>query len=59
MKCPYCVDKDRNSFNTKVIDSRAYFEENKQRYYVERRRECLKCKTRFTTTEFSPRIKND
>jgi transcriptional repressor NrdR len=48
MKCPYC------SFDTKVVDKRES-EENATR----RRRECLKCKKRFTTyerVELSPLI---
>ena len=56
MKCPYCTDKTMNSYPTKVIDSRSWFDEARQRYYVERRRKCLHCEQRFTTKEFSPRI---
>ena len=39
MKCPYCSNK------TKVTDKRG------SPYGVRRRRECLKCKKRFTTHE--------
>lgn len=42
MKCPSCL-----SNNTKVVDSRDLDEENVTR----RRRECLKCKNRYTTYE--------
>ncbi|MBU4283598.1 MAG: transcriptional regulator NrdR [Nanoarchaeota archaeon] len=42
MKCPYC-----NSTKTKVTDKRDSEEEGITR----RRRECLKCKRRFTTYE--------
>ena len=42
MKCPYCGKE-----NTKVIDSRAAEENNA----IRRRRQCLKCKKRFTTYE--------
>lgn len=42
MKCPYC-----NYSESKVVDSRAT-EENTS---IRRRRECLKCKERFTTYE--------
>ena len=56
MKCPYCIDKTMNSYPTKVIDSRSWFDEVRRRYYVERRRECLHCKQRFTTKEFSPKV---
>ncbi len=40
MKCPYCGE-----IETKVIDSRDFGEG------VRRRRQCLKCKARFTTYE--------
>ena len=42
MKCPYCGEE-----NTKVIDSRPAEEYNA----IRRRRQCLKCKKRFTTYE--------
>ena len=42
MKCPYCGEE-----NTKVIDSRPAEENNA----IRRRRQCLKCKNRFTTYE--------
>ena len=42
MKCPYCDD-----MNTRVIDSRP-IEEGKS---IRRRRQCDKCKKRFTTYE--------
>ena len=43
MKCPFC------SFNEdKVIDSRSSNEDRS----VRRRRECIKCKRRFTTYEY-------
>ena len=42
MKCPYCGEE-----NTKVIDSRPAEENNA----IRRRRQCLKCKKRFTTYE--------
>jgi transcriptional repressor NrdR len=42
MKCPYCrIDNDR------VIDSRAC----QDGFAIRRRRECLKCKRRYTTYE--------
>lgn len=40
MKCPYCSDK-----NSRVTDKRESLEG------IRRRRECLKCKKRFTTYE--------
>ncbi|MBT3304567.1 transcriptional repressor NrdR [Candidatus Woesearchaeota archaeon] len=40
MRCPYCLSE-----NTKVVDKRD--SEN----FTKRRRECLKCKKRFTTHE--------
>lgn len=43
MKCPYCASK-----NNKVVDSRSSSEGNS----IRRRRECLKCKRRFTTYEY-------
>jgi len=43
MKCPYC-----GSSENKVIDSRIV----KDGKAVRRRRECLKCKRRFTTYEY-------
>jgi len=43
MKCPYCASK-----NDKVVDSRSSNEGNS----IRRRRECLKCKRRFTTYEY-------
>lgn len=42
MKCPYCGNK-----NNKVVDSR----ESLEGASVRRRRECIKCKRRFTTYE--------
>lgn len=42
MKCPYCRNSD-----TKVVDSRTTSDRNS----IRRRRECLKCKKRFTTYE--------
>ena len=42
MKSPYCGEE-----NTKVIDSRPAEENNA----IRRRRQCLKCKKRFTTYE--------
>ena len=42
MKCPYCGEE-----NTKVIDSSPAEENNA----IRRRRQCLKCKKRFTTYE--------
>ncbi len=42
MKCPYCSFKE-----TKVVDKR----ENETTHATRRRRECLKCKKRFTTHE--------
>lgn len=41
MKCPFCGTED-----TKVIDSR-----RNEDFSIRRRRECLKCKKRFTTYE--------
>jgi len=46
MRCPYCSSK-----NDSVIDSRA----SKNGSSVRRRRECLKCKRRFTTYEYVER----
>ena len=43
MKCPFCLSED-----DKVIDSRSSNEGKS----VRRRRECLKCKKRFTTYEY-------
>ena len=43
MKCPYCQRK-----NNKVVDSRL----SQNGKAVRRRRECLKCKRRFTTYEY-------
>ena len=42
MKCPYCNNKE-----TKVLDKR----ETEDLSVTRRRRECLKCKKRFTTYE--------
>ena len=42
VKCPYC-----NAFDTKVIDSRPADENSS----IRRRRQCEKCKKRFTTYE--------
>jgi len=43
MRCPYCGNK-----NDSVIDSRV----SKNASSVRRRRECVKCKRRFTTYEY-------
>lgn len=42
MRCPYCEHPE-----SRVIDSR----ESKTGFSIRRRRECLKCKKRFTTYE--------
>jgi transcriptional repressor NrdR len=42
MKCPEC-----DNFEDKVIETR----ESKERNYIRRRRECLRCGKRFTTYE--------
>lgn len=47
MRCPYCGNKKDS-----VIDSRM----SKNAASVRRRRECLKCKHRFTTYEYVERI---
>ena len=47
MKCPACHYKD-----TKVVDSR----ENAEATSIRRRRECLKCKKRFTTHEYVEQV---
>lgn len=47
MRCPYCGNK-----NDSVIDSRG----SKNGASVRRRRECLKCKRRFTTYEYVERV---
>ena len=47
MRCPYCGSK-----NDGVIDSRS----SRNGASVRRRRECLKCKHRFTTYEYVERV---
>ncbi len=47
MRCPYCGSK-----NDSVIDSRV----SRNASNVRRRRECLKCKKRFTTYEYVEKI---
>ena len=42
MRCPYC-----NSSESKVVDKRSANEKNS----IRRRRECLRCKKRYTTYE--------
>lgn len=42
MKCPECAN-----FEDKVVETR----ESKEKNYIRRRRECLKCGKRFTTYE--------
>ncbi|MDO9123284.1 MAG: transcriptional regulator NrdR, partial [Deltaproteobacteria bacterium] len=42
MKCPFC-----NHLESKVVDSRL----GKDKETIRRRRECLKCQKRFTTSE--------
>ncbi len=44
MKCPFC-----NHTKTKVVDSRL----GKEKDMIRRRRECLSCRKRFTTSERS------
>lgn len=43
MKCPYCNWQD-----SRVIETR----EGKDGFVIRRRRECLKCRERFTTKEY-------
>ena len=47
MRCPYCGNR-----NDSVIDSRV----SRNGSNVRRRRECVKCKRRFTTYEYVERI---
>jgi transcriptional repressor NrdR len=47
MRCPFCGNR-----NDSVIDSRI----SKNGSSVRRRRECLKCKRRFTTYEYVERV---
>ena len=47
MKCPYCTSK-----RDKVVDSR----EIRNHEGVRRRRECLRCRRRFTTYEYIEKI---
>lgn len=47
MRCPYCGKRE-----DRVIDSRA----SRNGASVRRRRQCLKCKRRFTTYEYVERI---
>lgn len=47
MRCPYCGNR-----NDSVIDSRG----SRNGSSVRRRRECLKCKRRFTTYEYVERV---
>lgn len=47
MKCPFC-----GSVRDKVVDSRS----NSSETSVRRRRECLKCKKRFTTYEYVEKV---
>lgn len=47
MRCPYCGKK-----SDRVLDSRV----SRNGLNVRRRRECLKCKRRFTTYEYVERI---
>ncbi len=47
MRCPYCGNR-----NDGVIESRS----SKNGSSVRRRRECLKCKKRFTTYEYVERV---
>lgn len=47
MRCPYCGNR-----NDGVIESRA----SRNGSSVRRRRECLKCKKRFTTYEYVERV---
>ena len=45
MQCPYCLNAD-----TRVVDKRDI------EGFVKRRRECLKCKKRFSTREQVERV---
>lgn len=47
MKCPFCDYKE-----TKVVDSRI----SRDGAAIRRRRECLKCKKRFTTYEYVEKV---
>lgn len=57
MFCPYCCGPDGEGQKTKVLDTRSFWEPNRRCFYLERRRECTKCKTRFTTKERSPSVR--
>lgn len=54
MQCPYCRTPDGDAYKTKVLETRHWWEPTRGYYYVERRRECTQCKTRFSTKERSP-----
>ena len=47
MKCPFC-----NSVKDKVVDSRSSSRDTS----IRRRRECLKCRKRFTTYEYVEKV---
>ena len=55
MQCPEC-----DSPATRVLDSRKKSREGKHRRAIIRRRECMKCGERFSTTEvYSGRLHDD
>ena len=43
--------------NTKVIETRTKYDPGASKYFIYRRRECLKCGYRFTTREYLDRLK--
>lgn len=52
MICQFCVNEDNEfSAKTEVLETRQYLDPETDMYYVERRRQCLECETRFTTVE--------
>jgi transcriptional regulator NrdR family protein len=57
MFCPYCTKGDGEGSKTKVLETRMYWDETGKYFYIERRRECLRCDERFTTKERSPRVR--
>jgi transcriptional regulator NrdR family protein len=59
MFCPYCRDANGWSYKTKVLDTRSYWNDQRNYFYLERRRECPECERRFTTIERSPKVKHE
>jgi transcriptional regulator NrdR family protein len=57
MLCPYCRTPEGNSYKTKILETRTFWNPERSHYFVERRHKCKGCEEEFWTVEKSPTVK--